>query len=192
MAYKQTGSLIEAFGQDKLLYKDCFIKVDQHPNPSYADNCGLFSIFAQYIYQTYGEDFPLNVFMNDKGLGDKLNAIAMNIRGKKDIDIDAIVSQIVALRDEVDKYRGNIAEISKKLVDDFLKNRKLKKLSNTETALKSLLKKIDSMPEDNNSVFKFIVEKGWGGFEKKWYYDEVERNQITGKEEKKGELDSSR
>lgn len=80
----------------------------------------------------------------------------------------------------------------KKLVDDFLKNRKLKKLANTETACKNILKKIDSMPEDNNLVLKFAVEKGWGGFEKKWYYSEVEKNNISSTESNQGELSGSR
>lgn len=80
----------------------------------------------------------------------------------------------------------------KNIVDDFLKNRKLKKLANTETACKNILKKIDSMPEDNNLVLKFAVEKGWGGFEKKWYYSEVEKNNTSSTEKNQGELSGSR
>lgn len=69
--------------------------------------------------------------------------------------------------------------LEKKIVEDFLKNRKIKRLANTETACERILKKLESMPEDKNKIMAFAVEKGWGGFEPKWYYNEVERNHIS-------------
>lgn len=61
----------------------------------------------------------------------------------------------------------------KNLVEDWLKVRKTKKATNTETAWKRLKKKFDGMLEDKNEVLEMIVEKSWSGFEPKWYYNEI-------------------
>ena len=58
--------------------------------------------------------------------------------------------------------------LKKELVDDFLKNRKTKKLTNTETALNSFIEEIEKTGSEKNEVFKIIVQKGWGGFKASW------------------------
>ena len=66
--------------------------------------------------------------------------------------------------------------LEKQLVDDFIKNRKTKKLSNTETALNSFIEEIEKTRRDKNELFKIIVEKGWGGFKASWNIDENNNN----------------
>jgi len=56
----------------------------------------------------------------------------------------------------------------KPLINDLLKNRKTKKLTNTETALNSFIEEIEKTGRDKNEVLKIIVEKGWGGFKASW------------------------
>lgn len=58
--------------------------------------------------------------------------------------------------------------IEKTLVDDFIKNRKLKKLANTETAFKSLKKELEKNNLPINDLMTIIVSNGWGGFKNSW------------------------
>jgi len=59
-----------------------------------------------------------------------------------------------------------------KLVDDFLENRKTKKLSNTETAYDDFILEIEKTGREKNEALKKIVVKGWGGFKASWNLDE--------------------
>ena len=56
----------------------------------------------------------------------------------------------------------------KELVNDFMKIRKNKNATNTETALNAFIKQIEKTGREKNEVFKIIVEKGWKGFEAEW------------------------
>jgi len=61
------------------------------------------------------------------------------------------------------------------LVDDFLKNRKLKKLSNTKTAYDGLIREIEKANQDKDELLRMIIEKGWGGFKSDW----IEKKEVT-------------
>lgn len=73
----------------------------------------------------------------------------------------------------------------KQLVSDWLKVRKNKKLTNTETALKGFLKQVDKSGNSLNDVLTKCIEKSWGGFEADWYKknnsDDFQRNRSTTK-----------
>ncbi len=58
--------------------------------------------------------------------------------------------------------------LEKQLVDDFLKIRKNKKATNTQTAYNSFILEIEKTGREKNEVFKIIVESGWSGFKKEW------------------------
>lgn len=60
-------------------------------------------------------------------------------------------------------YGGDV-----QLVSDWLKVRKNKKLTNTETALKSFLKEVDKSSVTINQVLKKCVENSWGGYKSEW------------------------
>ena len=66
--------------------------------------------------------------------------------------------------------------LEKQLVDDFIKNRKTKKLTNTKTAYDSFIEEIEKTRRDKNELFKIIVQKGWGGFKSSWPIDENNNN----------------
>ena len=54
------------------------------------------------------------------------------------------------------------------LVNEWLKVRKAKNLTNTETALKKFIKQVELTGLDKNLVLEKCVEKSWGGFESSW------------------------
>lgn len=58
--------------------------------------------------------------------------------------------------------------LEKSLVDDFLKNRKLKRLANTETAFKNLVIEFNKNEIPINELFEMIVSNGWGSFKNSW------------------------
>jgi hypothetical protein len=55
-----------------------------------------------------------------------------------------------------------------KLVSEWLKVRKAKKLTNTETALDKFVKQVELTGLDKNLILEKCVEKSWGGFESSW------------------------
>lgn len=55
-----------------------------------------------------------------------------------------------------------------KLVSEWIKVRKAKKLTNTETALDKFIKQVELTGLDKNLVLEKCVEKSWGGFESSW------------------------
>lgn len=63
--------------------------------------------------------------------------------------------------------------IEKKLVEDFLKNRKTKKLTNTETAFNGLEREFEKTGVPINELFKAIVENGWGSFKNSWNWNNL-------------------
>ena len=72
------------------------------------------------------------------------------------------------------------------LVVDWLAVRKNKKLTNSETAYKSLesefLKCENELKIERNIALKFTVEKSWGGFNSDWIKNEQLKNATNGKQ----------
>ena len=58
------------------------------------------------------------------------------------------------------------------LVIDWLKVRKNKKLTNTETAFKKFINQIELNGQDKNLILEKCIEKSWGGFESDWFKKE--------------------
>lgn len=55
------------------------------------------------------------------------------------------------------------------LVDEWLKVRKTKKATNTETAFKKFIKQVELVNASINEVLELCVEKSWSGFEAGWF-----------------------
>lgn len=66
-----------------------------------------------------------------------------------------------------------------KLVTDWLKVRKTKRATNTETAVNSFLKKVQESKRDINNVLFICVEKSWAGLEVKWL-DNINKENTNG------------
>lgn len=76
--------------------------------------------------------------------------------------------------------------IEKNLVDDFLKNRRLKKLANTETAFKNLVNEFQKNGTEINDLMNTIVSNGWGSFKNSW---EIRKEKSSAKKEKRDASD---
>ena len=70
--------------------------------------------------------------------------------------------------------------IEKPLVDDFLKNRKLKRLANTETAFNNLKIELNKNDIPLSILMQKIVSNGWGSFKNSW----LEKEKSGAKKEK--------
>lgn len=57
----------------------------------------------------------------------------------------------------------------KQLVSDWIKVRKNKKLTNTETAFNKFVTQLNKSGYTINEVLEKCVEKSWGGFDAEWY-----------------------
>ena len=57
----------------------------------------------------------------------------------------------------------------KNLINDWIKVRKTKKATNTQTAFNSFIKELEKRSCNINEVLEFIVCKNWSGFKWTWY-----------------------
>jgi hypothetical protein len=64
------------------------------------------------------------------------------------------------------------------LVDEWLRVRKNKKLTNTETAFKKFIKQVEINGNNKNEILEKCIEKSWGGFEADWYKKETNEGKI--------------
>lgn len=64
----------------------------------------------------------------------------------------------------------------KQLVDDWLKVRKTKKATNTETSYKAFIKEIEKCVGNPNEILSLCIEKDWKGFKSSWI-DNLEKNE---------------
>lgn len=77
-----------------------------------------------------------------------------------------------------DKIRFNLKDKLLKegyelnLIEEWIKIRKNKKATNTETALKKFLEEVKKSGIDKNEILKMCVEKSWAGFNHKWLQEE--------------------
>jgi len=65
----------------------------------------------------------------------------------------------------------------KNLVSDWLKVRKTKKLTNTETAFKNFVAEIEKSKKDINFILNKCVVNSWGGFKAEWLQNENQQIQ---------------
>jgi len=67
-------------------------------------------------------------------------------------------------------FKNSLIEIGvdKKIVSEWLLVRKQKKLVNTETAFKKILKEIEKSEITANEAIKISVENSWGGYKQSW------------------------
>jgi hypothetical protein len=56
----------------------------------------------------------------------------------------------------------------KTLVNDWLKVRKTKKATNSETAFNNFIKQIEDNGNDKNKILEHLVTKSWSGFKSNW------------------------
>jgi len=57
----------------------------------------------------------------------------------------------------------------KELVSDWIKVRKNKRLTNTETAFNKFIKQVEKSGYSGNEILEKCIEKSWGGFDSEWH-----------------------
>jgi len=62
--------------------------------------------------------------------------------------------------------------VEKELINEWLKVRKTKKLTNTKTAFKDFIAEVEKSKKPINEVLKKCVIKSWGGFKASWEWEE--------------------
>lgn len=71
----------------------------------------------------------------------------------------------------------------KKLISDWIKVRKTKKATNTETSFNSFIKEIEKRNCNINEILEFIIIKNWSGFKWSWYDAEIEKEKNSAKKD---------
>jgi len=67
--------------------------------------------------------------------------------------------------------------VDEQTAKDFLQNRKLKKLSNTETAFRKLLNEINKTNRTPNEIITLCASEGWGSFKASWNWNTQQNSQ---------------
>jgi hypothetical protein len=103
------------------------------------------------------------------------------------VNVSVSVNDNVILLEKETKFnfKKNLIDFGFKenLIDDWLKVRKTKKATNTETSLNSFLKEIKKRNCDLNGILEFIVTKNWSGFKWEWYDNEILKEKSSAKKE---------
>jgi len=94
---------------------------------------------------------------------------SVNVSVSVNDSVNEIKENIEALPDfsfyhSLIKYGGK-----KQLVSDWIKVRKNKRLTNTETAFNKFIKQVEKSGHSINEVLEKCIEKSWGGFESDWF-----------------------
>ena len=75
----------------------------------------------------------------------------------------------------------------KNLVSDWLKVRKTKKATNTETSFNNFINELSKRECNLNEILEFIIIKNWSGFKWSWYDTEIEKEKSSAKKENNNE-----
>lgn len=127
-----------------------------------------------YISQTNSIDSQV------KGYEDKTKTILHPTQGGNVGGTDTPCLQVEVKEKEKEEYINKPLPFSfynslinlgakKELVSDWIKVRKNKKLTNTETAFKKFVIQYNKSGYSINEVLEKCVEKSWGGFDADWY-----------------------
>ena len=72
---------------------------------------------------------------------------------------------------------------SEKLTDDWLKVRKTKKATNTETAFNKFIAEVQKANKDPNEILEICISKDWKGFQAEWLNNIQTQNFQNGKQQ---------
>jgi len=80
-------------------------------------------------------------------------------------------------KEKVFNFRKSLIKegFEENLVDEWMKVRKNKKATNSETALKGFLKQVELKKLDKNLILQKCVEHSWGGFNKDWLIETLKK-----------------
>ena len=96
--------------------------------------------------------------------------IEANTKKEEDVEKDKEVKKFSFLKELVG------LGIDRKIAEEWIKVRKNKKLTQTETAFNKLKNEIDRSGMSANDCITLCVERGWGGFNAQWVEREGKQN----------------
>lgn len=110
--------------------------------------------------------------------------IAVNDKDNVTVKDTVNVIDIKKEKKEVFNFRKSLIDLGfdETLVVDWLKVRKTKKASNTQTAFSAIKNQVDFSDLNINQVLQMHVEKSWSGFKIKWYENELQKNKQNGQQ----------
>jgi hypothetical protein len=105
-------------------------------------------------------------------LGIDFIGVMDGLKKRNNTATDTLVTQITTNNQPANSFNFRTSLIDygfkKDLVDDWLKVRKTKRATNTETAFKSFISEIKSRQCDINEMLQTSVTNSWSGFKHKW------------------------
>jgi len=112
------------------------------------------------------------------------STVSVNDSVSVNVSDSVSVNDIKKEKKEIFNFRKSLVKLGfdNDLVVDWLKVRKNKKASNTQTAFSAIENQVNFSDLDINRVLKMHVEKSWSGFKIKWYENEL----LESKENKNG------
>ena len=86
---------------------------------------------------------------------------------------------------EIFSFRNSMLDygFEKKLTDDWLKVRKTKKATNTETAFNKFIGEVKKSNKDPNEILEICISKDWKGFNSEWLNNIQNQNIQNGKQQ---------
>jgi hypothetical protein len=138
------------------------------------------------VYKILGlTTFSLNDSLNDSlngSLNDSLNGVN-RLDNNKHINKTKLNNVLLEKEPKAGfQFRAELLKISgdEKLVDDWLKVRKTKKATNSETALAGFLKQVEISKRPINEVLMICIQKDWKGFSASWPIESTNfKNNVT-------------
>ena len=108
--------------------------------------------------------------INDRSISSTDN-VSVNVNGNVS---DNVTDSVILLKKEskhIFSFEQSLLKygFDKHLVTDWLKVRKKKKATNTETAFKNFIFEIEQRNCNINEILEICVEKSWSGFKWTWY-----------------------
>ena len=139
---------------------------------------GRASAEARKLKKEQASTNPTNVNDRSNRSTDSTVNVNDNVSVNDNVNVNDIKKNTEGDKPPVFMFKKSLLDygFEKQLVEDFLKNRKTKKLTNTKTAYDSFIEEIEKTRRDKNELFKIIVQKGWGGFKSSWNIDENSNN----------------
>lgn len=117
----------------------------------------------------------------------KPDSVNDNVNVNDNDTVNDTVNDVLFLKEpkEIFSFKNSLIEFGfeKNLVEDWLKVRKTKKATNTETAFKKFINQVKLSNISINEILELCVAKSWSGFEAEWL-DNLKNEKEKGSAEK--------
>ena len=96
-------------------------------------------------------------------------------------EVGHMTSHMEDVNEDVFNFKSSMVKYGFKenLILEWLKVRKNKKATNTETAFNKFIIQVELTKKDKNTILEKCIEKSWGGFSAEWIKNETNFNKQT-------------